>query len=390
MMKKSMLLISAVLVVGAVAVTSMAPKATMTALKASVLKRILTELFGDSTTTQTKPDSVKNSTQSAANTIQQNDRHSHTQRIADRKHTNGNERDTPSKQHNVDRHASTTDANNETIRSTHQPRRKQAKAITQAHNRSRSNKQDTQQHKNDEIEITDHKRARNNNPRSNGKLKDDVRLNKTIQKPAAVEHIQDDSDDTLRAQRRSRNQHPQTVKKISAKNINNQSASTPEASNQAAPRALIAEFAAYPSSLLPSFNLNATGSTDFSMAFEHSFPFLPNARFERFGSSSTHQDYTLYYKFLDDVPWLTLDAGVSLRQSSGLPSISDHKTSISNQEKQAAVIRNHEIKLRRQLFAVFYDEQYIAPGLSMPESVLERRRRSALREVKGRYFNHDG
>lgn len=61
----------------------------------------------------------------------------------------------------------------------------------------------------------------------------------------------------------------------------------------------------------------------FGIAVEHPIPLIPNFRLqnqsleEKVGTSTidlSHNDYTLYYEFLDGLLWLDLDAGVTFRK----------------------------------------------------------------------------
>lgn len=98
-------------------------------------------------------------------------------------------------------------------------------------------------------------------------------------------------------------------------------------------------------------DMDADTGTYYGIAFEHPIPLIPNIRLQGTeltadgtatatynGTSYTdadasidlsHTDYTLYYEFLDGLLWLSLDAGITLRDYDGYVDISDDKTDIS-------------------------------------------------------------
>ncbi|ETI58049.1 ribonuclease E, partial [Marinomonas profundimaris] len=194
------------------AVTSIAPKAPApahstptpaakatknTSTKPSLLKRIMTALFGEtqnktSAKTKQKP---ANKTSSSAPT--QSDRSPSSKTSTNR--TNRNKRNV--KHQNSDRDDNTTEQN----RSTRQSRREQAEAGTKGNNRrnNRGNKQDSQDTKVEKQEaavkaprqqpkekivpeVKERKRDRNDNRRRNGKLKDEVLEATKLQEQEAV------------------------------------------------------------------------------------------------------------------------------------------------------------------------------------------------------------
>lgn len=92
-----------------------------------------------------------------------------------------------------------------------------------------------------------------------------------------------------------------------------------------------------------SADLDGKSGTYFGIAFEHPLPIIPNVRFQSLslkangsvgGSSAkldlSHQDYTLYYEFLDGLLWIDLDAGLTLRKFDGSVTIAGSKTDLSD------------------------------------------------------------
>ncbi|MBM6551596.1 TIGR04219 family outer membrane beta-barrel protein [Marinomonas ostreistagni] len=70
-------------------------------------------------------------------------------------------------------------------------------------------------------------------------------------------------------------------------------------------------------------NFDGENDTYFGIAFEHLVPLVPNVRLQSVTFEGRNDDvaakidtvdYTLYYEILDDLTWLNLDAGLTLRQ----------------------------------------------------------------------------
>ncbi|MFI8621913.1 MAG: TIGR04219 family outer membrane beta-barrel protein [Marinomonas sp.] len=92
-----------------------------------------------------------------------------------------------------------------------------------------------------------------------------------------------------------------------------------------------------------SADLDGKSGTYFGIAFEHPLPLIPNVRFQTLdlkanGSSDgksakldlSHQDYTLYYEFLDGLLWIDLDAGLTVRKFDGSVSLDGDKSNLSD------------------------------------------------------------
>lgn len=112
-----------------------------------------------------------------------------------------------------------------------------------------------------------------------------------------------------------------------------------------------ADFWAADTGTTGSSDMDADSGTYYGIAFEHPIPLIPNIRIQGTelsadgtatatynGSSYTddnaavdlsHTDYTLYYEFLDGLLWLSLDAGITLRDYDGYVEISSDRTNIS-------------------------------------------------------------
>lgn len=81
----------------------------------------------------------------------------------------------------------------------------------------------------------------------------------------------------------------------------------------------------------------------YGIALDHPLPLIPNIRLQHLnlkangsigGSSAkldlSHTDYTLYYRFLDGLFWLDLDAGLTFRKFDGSATVNGNKTDLSD------------------------------------------------------------
>lgn len=91
-----------------------------------------------------------------------------------------------------------------------------------------------------------------------------------------------------------------------------------------------------------SSNLDGKSGGYFGIALEHPIPLIPNIRIQHqnlkaegtAGSQSekldlSHNDYTLYYQFLDGLIWINLDGGVTFRKFDGSVTLNGTKTNLS-------------------------------------------------------------